>query len=367
MTKLHTLNNIGQSPWLNYMCRPFIVSGGLRESIEQGIVGITASAAVFEDTIRNDVAYDQDIRLQIMAGTPTTRIHEVLMADDVQRTADMLHPIFEESKGLDGVASLEINPALADDCVGIVATARRLLARVDRGNAMVEIPATMACMEAARALTVDGINVNVTHIFSVSVYERIAQAYISGLETYFKTHSVWRTTPTSVASFSISPIDRAVDEQLEAMGRPEYKGKTGLAMARVLYNRFRDIFSGPRWSALAARGARSLRPKWTRLEAWDGERLLTDYVDSLIGPDTVVTFTPALLDVYLEQGRVATTLERESDAAQNHLALIADLGINLEALTEDLQKAHLEAADKQYQALIASVIQKLVTEVPGYS
>jgi transaldolase len=367
MTKLHMLKNIGQSSWLNYMCRPFIVSGGLRESIEQGIVGITASAPVFENTIRNDEAYDQDIRKQVMAGTPTTRIHEVLMADDVQRASDLLHPIFEDSKGLDGVASLEINPALADDCVGIVATARRLLARVDRGNAMVEVPATLACTEAVRALTVDGINVNITHIFSVSVYERIAQAYITGLENYFKTHSVWRTTPTSVASFSISPIDRVVDEQLEAIGRSEYKGKTGLAMARVLYARFQDIFSGPRWAALAARGARPLRPKWTRLEAREDARPLTEYVDSLIGPDTVVTFSPALLDLFLEQGRIATTLERGSDTAQKHLALIADLGIDLEALTADLQKAYLEAADKQYQALIASVIQKLVSEVPGYS
>lgn len=367
MAKLHTLQNIGQSSWLNYMCRPFIVSGGLRESIEKGIVGITASAAVFENTIRNDVAYDQDIRMQIMAGTPTTRIHEVLMADDVQRAADMLHPIFEESKGLDGVASLEINPALADDCVGIVATARRLLARVDRGNAMVEVPATTACTEATRALTVDGININVTHIFSVSVFERIAQAYISGLETYFKTHSVWRTTPTSVASFSVSPIDRVVDERLEEIGRPEYKGKTGLAMARILYARYREIFSGPRWAALAARGARPLRPKWTRLEAWDEGRLLTIYVDALIGPDTVVTFTPDLLDSFLDQGRVATTLERNSEEAQKHLEIIADLGIDLEELTEDLQLAHLQAADKQYQALIASVIQKLVNEMPDYS
>lgn len=366
MTKLHELQNIGQSPWLNYMRRAFIMSGGLREAIDQGILGITANAAVFEDTIRNDADYDKDIRKQIMAGTPTTRIHETLMADDVQRAADLLHPIFEESEGLDGVASLEIDPALADDCVGTVATVRRLLTRVDRGNAMVEVPATLSCTEAIRALTVDGININATHIFSVSMFERVAQAYISGLETFFRTHSVWRMAPTSVASFSISPIDRIVDDQLLEIGRPEHKGKTGIAMARLLYERFRDIFSGPRWEALAARGARPLRPKWTRLETWEEGQPAAVYMDSLIGPDTVVTFTPTMLDLFLKQGRVAKTLERKSDSATNHLALMVNLGIDLEELAEELQRTHLEAADKQYQALIASVIQKLVTEAPGY-
>lgn len=366
MTKLHDLHNVGQSPWLNYMRRAFIISGGLRESIEQGILGITANAAVFEDTIRNDTDYDKDIRAQIMAGTPTTRIHETLMADDVQRAADLLHSIFEKTEGLDGVASLEIDPALAEDSVGTVATVRRLLTRVDRGNAMVEIPATLAGSEAIRALTADGININATHIFSVSVFERVAQAYISGLETYFRTHSVWRTAPTSVASFSISPIDRTVDEQLDALGRPDLEGKTAVAMARILYARFRDIFSGPRWQALAARGARPLRPKWTRLEASAEQRSATVYIDSLIGLDTVITFTPATLDLFLEKGLVARTLESRSDAAENHLSIIAGLGIDLEKQFEELQRAHLEAADKQYQTLIASVIQKLVTEAPGY-
>jgi transaldolase len=198
------------------------------------------------------------------------------------------------------------------------------------------------------------------------MFERVAQAYISGLENFFRTHSVWRMAPTSVASFSISPIDRAVDERLVEIGRPDYKGKTGIAMARLLYERFRGIFSGPRWEALAARGARPLRPKWTRLEPWEAGQPATVYVDSLIGPDTVVTFTPDMLDLFFEQGRVGKTLQRKSDSATNQLALIANLGIDLEEVAEALQRTHLEAADKQYQALIASVIQKLVTEAPGY-
>lgn len=366
MTKLHDLQKLGQSPWFNYMRRAFIVSGGLRKSIDQGILGITANAAIFEDTIRNDTDYNKDLAAQIRAGTPTTRIHEMLMADDVQRAADLLHPIFEASNGLDGVASLEIDPALADDSVATVVMVRRLLMRVDRGNAMVEIPATPAGAEAIRALTADGINVNATHIFSISVFERVAQAYITGLETYFRTHSVWRTVPTSVASFSLSPIDRAVDEELDAAGYPELKGKTAVAMARLLYARYRDIFAGPRWKALADHDALPLRPKWTRLQPWTNQYPPTLYMDALIGPDTVVTFTPTTLEQFLEQGSVARTLEQKSDAAEDLLAQIAGLGIDLETVGEELQQAHLEAADRQYQALIASVIQKLVNEVPGY-
>ncbi len=364
MTKLHELHRLGQSPWLNYMRRAFIVSGGLRESIDRGVLGITVNAAIFEDTICNDTDYDKDIHAQIVAGTPTTRIHERLMADDVQRAADLLHPIFEESDGLDGVASLEIDPALANDNVGTVAIVRRLLTLADRGNAMVEIPATAAGADAVRALTVDGININATHIFSISAFERIAQAYISGLETYFRTHSVWRTTPTSVASFSLSPIDRAVDEQLEAFGHPELQGRTAIASARLLYARYRDIFAGPRWQALAARGARPLRPKWTRLSSRQEKRPPTMYMDALIGPDTVITFTPATLELFLKEGRVARAMERKSDAAEDLLAQIAGLGIDLEAVAEELQRDHLEAADKQYQALIASVIQKLYSAAP---
>lgn len=366
MSTLHELHDLGQSPWLNYMRRAFIVSGGLRESITQGVEGVTANAAVFEQTIRHNSDYDEDIRRQMMAGTPTTRIHEQLMVDDVQRAADLLHPIFEHSDGLDGVASLEIDPALAHDTVATVATARRLLSRVDRGNAMVEIPATMAGAAAILELTRDGININATHIFSVSAYERVAQAYIAGLERYFASHSVWRMAPTSVASFSVNPIDTAVDSLLIERDRPELCGRAALAMARVLYARFCDIFSGPRWQALVRRGARPLRPKWTRLGVSDEQRAPTAYMNALIAPQTVMTFTPATLDCFVGQGRVARTLTCDSETPMELMNELASLHIDPEKVADELQVAHLQTADVQYQALIASVIQKLVAEAPSY-
>jgi transaldolase/transaldolase/glucose-6-phosphate isomerase len=366
MTKLHDIQKLGQSTWLNYVNRSYICSGGLRECIDMGIEGILAGAVGFEETIRNEDDYDEDIRTQMRAGMPATRIHEALIADDIQRSADLLHKIFEESEGLNGVASLEIDPALADDSDSTVATVRQMLMRIDRGNAMVEIPATLPGSEAILRLTRDGININATHVFSVSVFERVAQAYIAGLERFFKTHSVWRMTPTSVSSFSIGPIDEAVDAQLDDLGRPELKGKTAIALARVLYARYIDIFSGPRWEALAAHGARPLRPKWTDLTVRSDDLSPTAYIDALIGPGTVVALKPEEMELLMEEANVARTLLRNTDVAEEHLAKIAELNIDLERVADELQEKSLERADNQYQSLIASVIQKIIAGTPQY-
>jgi transaldolase len=366
MTKLHDLQGLGQVAWLNYMRRSFIQSGGLRQSLAQGIAGITANAAVFADTIARENDYDEDIRRKMRAGMPAADIHEALMVDDVQRAADLLHPIFERSDGVDGVASLELDPALSNNTVGIVATARHLLAQIDRGNAMVEVPATLAGTAAIQQLTADGINVNVTHLFSASAFERVAQAYIAGLETYLDSHSVWRTTPTAVASISIAPIDQAVDALLAQEDRLDLQGCTALAEARVLYARFLEIFSGPRWEALAGRGARVLRPKWTRLTPANPQFRDTYYMNELIGPQTVLTFTPKTLATFLDRGRVRTSLAPADVADIVHLATVAALGINLEMVAAKLLATHLQASIDQYQILTESVMQKLVADAPRF-
>lgn len=364
MTKLHQLHELGQSTWLNYMRRAFIQSGGLRECIAEGIQGVTANAAVFEDTISNHHDYDDQIQRELRAGTPTTRIQEALMIDDVQRAADLLHPIYESSDGLNGFASLELDSTLTEETVCAVATARRMLARIDRGNVMVEMPATRQGIAAFERLTADGVSVNLTHIFSVAVFERAAQAYIAGLETFFDTHSVWRTAPTAVASFSLAPIDHAVDEILAVKNRPDLFGKTAVAMARRLYARFQYIFSGPRWQRLEARGARVLRPKWTRIRPFDARLPATLYADALIGPHTILTFNLSTLETFLAEGTVPPAPVEDLADAMNHLLEVEKLGIDLEPLMEEVQQAHLEASDKQYQSLIQSVIRNLFVEAP---
>ena len=362
MTKLYQLHALGQSTWLNYMRRSFIQSGGLRDCLADGIQGVTANAAVFDDIIANHTDYDKDIQKEVRAGTPTTRIHEALMVDDVQRAADLLHPIFEMSDGVDGFASLEMDPAIMSEPTYTVATARRLLNKIDRGNAMIEIPASLAGVEAIKALTIDGVSINATHIFSIAVFERVAQAYIAGLETYFETHSVWRKAPTAVASFSVAAVDDAVDKELKFKKRPDLCGKTGIAVARLLYVRFQEIFSGPRWQRLVARGANALRPKWTRILPYSAEYPETFYMDQLIGAESVITFTPRTLAAFLQQGTVAYTIDKNLEQAATHIQIITDLGIDLEDKAEQMQLDHLQASDKQFQLLVQSVIRKLYAE-----
>ena len=361
MSNLHELQQGGQSPWLNYMRREFIESNELRQCIEMGIEGITVNAAVFADTITCHDDYDLAIQQAIVAGIPYRRIHQSLMIDDVQRTADMLHPVFEASEGLNGFASLELDPALADNVNKTVATAKHLLAGIDRGNTMVEIPATRNGCAAIRRLTADGVSLNATHIFSVAVFERVAQAYIDGLEQFFETHSVWRITPTAVASFSIAPIDAMVDSILEEKALPTLQGQTGLALAHLLYARFRQIFSGPRWRQLQKRGARWLRPKWTRLQPIHLDYPDTFYIEALPVPDTVMTFTPELLTHFLDKERIRRPLTDSPYLSLQHMENLTAANIDVNWVADQLQQQHMAASAAQHETLI----QRIVTKLPA--
>ncbi len=359
MTKLHELHGLGQSTWLNYLQRHFIESGQLRTAIDAGVQGIVANAAVFEERINHHHDYDRAIHEQVLAGTPYGRIHRELMIDDVQRAADMLHPLHEATDGLDGYASLELDPALAHDATNTVATTRSILAGIDRGNTMVEVPGTMAGCESIRSLTADGISLNATYLFSISDFERAAQAYVCGLEQYFDTHSIWRKAPMAVASFSVGAIDRAVDPLLIEQGQGDATGQVGIALARLLYARYRQIFSGPRWERVARHGARPMRPKWSRALPHNPAYPLTYYADALAGPDTVMTFTLDSLEAFLAEGKVAMGITHEVDRAAALVYRLVGVGVDLDAIAQTLQTQYLAAAVTQYQRLIVGVMDKL--------
>jgi transaldolase / glucose-6-phosphate isomerase len=358
MTTLHEIHQSGQSTWLNYLRNSFIRSGELTKHIEWGVQGITANALVYQRAIAAGGDYDDAIRRETTAGTPARRIHEAVVVDDIQRAADVLRPVFDESEGLDGFVSLELEPALLTDATATVAEVRRLSHHIDRYNVMVEIPATPAGIEAIHHLVSDGVSVNATHIFSVAVYEQVAQAYIGGLEKYITSHSVWRVTPTAVASFSLSPIDAAVDPLLVEAGRKEMTGQTAIAMAKILYLRFQNIFAGPRWEKLVDRGGRVLRPKWTRMTPRNFLLPATYYLEALIYSDTIATLSPQILNIFLNRGSLAVNPTEGFNDAQAHLADLVNLDIDLDKISTRLQKEHLQSSDRQFHDLIQVVMHR---------
>ncbi len=358
MGQLEELYHFGQSTWLNYLRRAFIESGELRQAVNEGIAGITSTPLIFEKAITSSADYDQAIRDLVAEGKPVKTIYEALVVDDIQRTADVLHPVFEMSSGLEGYVSLELDPSLAHDAIGTVAEARHILHEVNRPNAMIEIPATEAGIAAIEALIHDGVNVNATHIFSLETYKKVAEAYLRGIEMYIHSHSVWRQNPASVASFSLSPLDRAVDSLLDQRNRPDLKKQTAIAMAKVAYKLFQQVFSGASWQRLARRGAAVQRLKWTRTTPFDYDYSVNHYVEELIGTDTVVTMSPATLSAYRNQGTASTRLQQDYEASKAHLAELEGLGIDLELVGQGLQERSLAAFDSYFQSLIRSVISK---------
>ena len=358
MNKLQQLHELGQSTWLNYLNRPFLQSGELRLRIADGIQGFTANAANFDSTLTTTTDYDKAIWEQVRAGVPAPRIHHELIIQDVQIAADCLHEVYQESDGLEGYVSLELNPSLMHDSVNTVAEVTHLEAVINQPNAMVEVPATPAGIAAVKQLTKDGVSINITHVFSVDVYEQAAKAYLAGLEIFLETHSVWRFVPVSVVSFSLAPIDEAVDPLLAEKGRPEMLGKTAVSLAKLLYNNSRHIFSGSDWEKLAKQGGCILRPKWSRTTPRGTAYPKLYYLEKLIGPDTVTTFSIETLTAFMERGIVAPTLTTQIEQAQAHMRQLNLLGIDIDAIAQTLQKEYLQASEKQFQLITQHISRK---------
>ncbi|MBP6015445.1 MAG: bifunctional transaldolase/phosoglucose isomerase [Candidatus Promineofilum sp.] len=358
MPSLTDLHQLGQSTWLNYLRNSFIRSGELAEEVRDGLQGVTANALVYERAIAGSSDYDAGIRQAMAEGKPARQVYHLLMADDIQRAADVLHPVFEKSDHNDGFVSYEVDPAIFSDVTTAVADILHVSHLIDRNNVMVEIPATDVGIEVIRALIADGISINATHLFSPDGFERVARAYAEGLAEYIRRHSAWRTTPTAVASFSLSPIDAAVDPLLKASGRPDLTGRTAVAQAKMLYARYRDMLKGSDWLELADKGVRPLRPKWTRVTPLDFLYLPNHYVSQLIGPDTVLTFSRLTLNTFRQQGQATESLTNELDAARAHVGELAALGIDLDAIAAELLQDHLTASTQRFQALIDAVINK---------
>lgn len=357
MTKAHKLHELGQSVWLDYIRRSFIVDGGLQEAIAKGVRGVTSNPSIFEKAIAGSSDYDEDMAPLVEANKSIEEIYEALAVDDIQRAADVLRPVFDESNGSDGYVSLEVSPRLAHDTNGTIEEARRLFAQVDHPNVMIKVPATPAGIPAIETLIGEGININVTLIFSLSQYEDVAHAYIAGLEKLAESGGDLSKV-ASVASFFVSRVETSVDKALEAANNTELQGKIAVANAKVAYARFQELFGDDRWQKLADKNAHVQRPLWASTGTKNPAYSDTVYVDELIGPHTVNTMPPDTLDAFLDHGTAASTIENGVDEAKVQIAQLATIGVDFDAITQELQDDGVDKFAKSFDSLMAGIGEK---------
>ncbi len=354
MTKLHKLTQLGQAVWLDYIRRSFTRSNQLQKLVEQGVRGVTSNPTIFEKAIGGSDDYDQEMQTLIKAGKSVNEIYETLAVRDIQEATEVLRPVYDATNGADGYVSLEVSPTLAYDTTGTIADAQRLFAMVNRPNLMIKVPGTREGLPAITALIGDGININVTLIFSLAQYEAVVEAYLKGLEKLAASGGDLSKV-ASVASVFISRVDTAVDKKLDALGKPELKGQIAVAHSKLLYARFKELYRGARWEKLAAAGAKVQRPLWASTGTKNPAYSDVLYVDTLIGPHTVNTVPPDTLDAFLDHGIVTETVETNLDSAQAALNELARLDIDLNQIMQDLQDAGVKSFADSFESLMNTI------------
>ena len=361
---LQAIQEHGQSIWYDNMRRGLLGSGELRRLIEQGVTGLTSNPTIFEKAIAGSTDYDEALMAPAHAGNEAKGTYETLAIEDIQAAADLLRPVYDRTNAADGYASLEVSPALAHDTEGTVAEARRLFTALDRPNVLVKVPATPEGVPAVRRLIGEGININVTLIFSLDAHRRVMEAYVTGLEELAAAGGeVSRVA--SVASFFVSRVDTAVDALLEqriGQGDEALKallGKAAIANAKLAYQAFKETFGGERFAALRARGARVQRPLWASTGTKNPAYSDLLYVESLIGPDTVNTVPPATLTAFLEQGQAQATLEQGVPDAEQTMEALAAAGISMDTVTAKLLSDGVKSFADSFDTLITNVQEKM--------
>ena len=347
----------GQSIWYDNIRRAMLTSGELQRLRDDGVMGVTSNPTIFEKAIVGSADYDATLHKLATEGSDIDTIYETLVLEDIAAAADLFRPVYDQTSGRDGYISVEVRPTLADDTKSTIIEARRLFATLDRPNIMIKVPATPEGMPAVETLIAEGINVNVTLIFSLSQYAAVTQAYLAGLEKLAAAGGDLSKV-ASVASFFVSRVDTAVDQALENIGETELQGKIAIANTKVVYARFQEIFRGERWERLATQGATVQRPLWASTGTKNPAYSDTLYIDSLIGPDTVNTVPPATLQAFSDHGHPAPNLFANVGEARDQLARLSELGVDLEAITQKLLADGVVAFSKSYESLVASIAEK---------
>lgn len=357
-TPLGRLVEAGVAVWLDDLSRERLRTGNLAELVERGVVGVTTNPTIFASALAKGDAYDEQLRELAARGADVDQAVFTITTDDVRQAADVLRPVYDRTDGVDGRVSIEVDPRLARDTQATIETARALWTTVDRPNVFIKIPATVEGLPAITAVLAEGISVNVTLIFSLDRYRAVLDAFLAGLEQA-KAHGHELAPIASVASFFVSRVDAAVDPLLDAIGTPEaaqLRGKAAIANARLAYGVYEEVVASDRWAALAAAGAHPQRPLWASTGVKDKAYPDTLYVDELVVAGVVNTMPEATLDAVADHGGDGSdTVTGRQDEARDVLARLGSLGIDIDAVTEQLEVEGVDKFEKSWAQLVETV------------
>ena len=344
----------GQSPWLDNLKRSYLTSGELVRLRDAGIRGLTSNPSIFQKAIQGSPDYDEQFRALAKGSGQVVDNYWAMVTNDIVGALDVFAPVYETSNGHDGFVSVEVAPNLAHDTEGTIAAARHLWSTINRPNLMVKIPATAEGIPAIGQMISEGVNVNVTLIFSLERYAEVMEAYISGLEA--------ATGPlghiASVASFFISRVDSEVDLRLDAIGTPPalaLRGKAAVAQGKLAYRLFRQTFGSPRWHALVARGARPQRPLWASTSTKNAAYPDTLYIDELIGAETVNTIPDATIAAFADHGNLGRTAIAGMEEIDRAWAGLAAVGVDMADVSNKLESVGVASFMKSFDELLAAL------------
>jgi len=368
--RLIALHEAGQSVWLDFIDRSILRNGALARMIrEDALSGMTSNPTIFEKALAEGDEYDDQIK-SAPPGLTAWDLFELVETTDVRSACDIFADTHRAASGGDGFVSIEVSPGVSNDTAASIAEAKRLWSTVDRPNVMVKIPGTVDGAGAVRALIAEGINVNITLLFSIDAHRRVIEAYMGGLEDRLAAGKDISTI-ASVASFFVSRVDSEVDKRLDAIASKAdaatkdkavaLKGRAAVANAKLAYQLFQEMFSGDRWSTLAARGARLQRPLWASTSAKNPAYRDVVYVEELIGPNTVNTMPPATADAFKDHGVVERTVDRNVREAQRVMEQLAEIGIDFHDVTNKLLVDGLASFQKSFDSLVAGLERKTKT------
>jgi transaldolase len=357
---LHQLSDLGQSVWIDSLSREMMDDGELERLIdEDAVVGVTTNPSIFQKALDSD-SYDDEMREVMDGETDDKEVFFKLAVTDVKRACDILRPVWDSGSGRDGWVSLEVEPDIASDTDETRSEAKRLSEMVDRPNVFIKIPATEAGLQAIEDSIAAGIPINVTLIFSLERYRKVAEAYIAGLERLVEDGGD-PSKLASVASFFVSRVDTEGDKRLEEIGTDEalaLRGKLAIANAKLAYQAYKEIFSGERWEKLAAKGASAQRCLWASTSTKNEDYRDVIYVEELIGPDTVNTMPAATVEAFQDHGEADAKLEQDVDDAHDLLKKLEDVGVDYDDVVRVLEEEGVQKFSDSFKELLDGVAKK---------